>query len=196
MKLIEELPDTCVIISSNEPAQLGDERIIDGSVLSFRENAELTKYCTLLVGCSSGISWLCTSDWAKPLPMVQLLKKDTNMYASFVYDHEYQGIRIDTIIEMTDCSAHQLLKCIKTILTMGFDTARLKYHETIKLSFDNYAIAIKHGLILKAKYMDTFSSLRYTVIRYGLHTQTIVLLFKILQIMMRHIKSSLYTKST
>ena len=31
---------------------LADDRIIDGSKLSFRENAELTKYCTLLIGCS------------------------------------------------------------------------------------------------------------------------------------------------
>lgn len=76
-KIIERIPDLCVVISTNEPFHSEDERIVNGSVLSFRENAELTKYCTILVGCSSGISWLCTSDWAKPLPMIQLLKKGT-----------------------------------------------------------------------------------------------------------------------
>ena len=101
-KIIEKIPDLCVIISTNEPVNSDDDCIVDGSILSFRENAELTKYCTLLVGCSSGISWLCTSDWAKPLPIIQLLKKWTSVYASFVHYDEYHGIPTNSIIEMTD----------------------------------------------------------------------------------------------
>ena len=165
-KIIEKIPDTCVIISTNEAVYSDNECIVDGSVLSFRENAELTKYCTLLVGCSSGISWLCTSDWAKPLPMVQLLKKKTCMYASFVHDHEYFGIAYDSIIEMTECSANKLSNCVTAILTEGFDTARLKYHEKIRINFRNYAGIIFTELLQKGKYKETVISMRCTAKRW------------------------------
>ncbi|MDO8873978.1 MAG: hypothetical protein Q7V05_14810 [Methanoregula sp.] len=173
-KIIEIKPDICVILSTNEPVYSDDERIVDGSVLSFRENAELTKYCTLLVGCSSGISWLCRSDWAKPLPMVQLLKKGTYMYASFIHDHEHQGIPTDSIIEMTDCSVNTLSQCIKIITTERFDVARRIYHEQIKINFNQYASVIDSTLLQNKKYNEALTSLKYTIKRYGFRPQIII----------------------
>lgn len=167
-KLIERVPDLCVIISSNDPVSSPDERIIDGSALSFRENAELTKYCTLLVGCSSGISWLSTSDWAKPLPMVQLLKKKTYMYASFVHDHDYQGIASGSIIEMTECSEDTLADCISAIFTDGFVKARHIYHEKMKVNFRHYAAIVVTTFMKNGKYKDVISSLRITFNRWFL----------------------------
>lgn len=175
-KIIEKIPDLCVIISTNESVHSDDNRIIDGSILSFRENAELTKYCTLLIGCSSGISWLCTSDWAKPLPMIQLLKKGTSVYASFVHDHEYHGIPTDSIIEMTDCSAETLSHCIEIILNDGFDLARRIYHEQIKVNFYHYMFAV-YILLQNRKYKEAFTSLRYTIKRYGFSFQIFVFFF-------------------
>lgn len=189
-KLIEEVPDACVILSSNEFVNVTDERIIDGSALTFRENAELTKYCTLLVGCSSGVSWLCTSDWAKPLPMVQLLKKDTYMYASFVYDHTYQGLATNTILEMTDCSAQQLFQCIMTILTAGFDAAKMEYHEHIKLDFKFYSSTLIHEIVIRSKYRDAISSLLTVIKRYGLRSEVIMMCFNIYKVMLRQLKTS------
>ena len=165
-KLIERIPDLCVIISSNDPVCSTDERIIDGSVLSFRENAELTKYCTLLIGCSSGISWLSTSDWAKPLPMVQLLKKKTFMYASFVHDHDYHGIASDSIIEMTECSEDILADCISAIFSDGFLNARQIYHEKMKVNFRHYAAIVVTTFMQNRKYKDVISSLRITFNRW------------------------------
>jgi hypothetical protein len=165
-KLIESIPDLCVILSSNKPFHSNDERIIDGSALSFRENAELTKYCTLLIGCSSGISWLCTSNWAKPLPMVQLLSEELCMYASFIYDHEYFGIPTDSIIEMTESSVEKLNQCLSVILNESFSVARQKYHMRIKLNFRQYAGAI-YILLLKGKFGDILVSMRYAINRYG-----------------------------
>ena len=85
-----------------------DPHIISGHTLSFRENAELTKYCSLLVGCSSGITWLATSDWAKPLPMIQLLRKDKGVYASVVHDHEHFGLAGGDLILAGDGELHGL----------------------------------------------------------------------------------------
>jgi hypothetical protein len=160
--LIEKVPDICIILSTNKSFTSPDDCIVDGSILSFRENAELTKYCSLLIGCSSGISWLCTSDWAKPLPMVQLLKRATGAYASFVRDHEYYGIATDSIIEMTECSEDTLSQCIHVILTEGFDIARNKYHEKVRLNIKFY-----FKTILKTRNIKTvILSMNYTAKRW------------------------------
>ena len=169
-RIIETHEECRIILSSNEPFLSADPRIIDGSVLSFRENAELSKYCTLLVGCSSGISWLCTSDWAKQLPMIQLLKKGTGVYASFISDHEYHGISCDSIIEMTDCSADKLCQCINIILTDNFAVARLKYHQKVRISFGQYGYVLEM-LFYTRKYEDLRISLKHTIKRFGFRPQ-------------------------
>ncbi len=161
--LINYRPEARIILSSHKPIQTGDDRIIDGSQLSFRENAELTKYCSLLIGGSSGVSWLCTSTWAKPLPMIQLLNKFTSVFASFVHDYEYRGADTSMIIEMTDCSPDKLLLCTKTILLEGFESARVKFDEQIPLNFDHY-----FSLIKPQKRADRFHSMICTIKRYGL----------------------------
>lgn len=131
-KVVSNIDNSCVILSSNISFNSLDERIIDGSTLSFKENAELSKYCTLLVGCSSGISWLCTSDWAKRLPMVQLLKQDVVWSNSLICDHEQWGLPTENIIEMLKCSVEQVYCCIETISTEGFLKAKYKYHNVLK----------------------------------------------------------------
>jgi len=176
-RLISEIPDVYFILSGNIPCASDEERIIDGSVLSFRENAELTKYCSLLVGCSSGISWLCTSDWAKPLPMIQLLKKRTSFYASFVHDYEYRQEDVSLFLEMTDCSAEKLCECIKLIYTNGFPVARSRYHENIPLSFDYYCRALGY-LVARGDFNGAVNSLRITANRYGWRPQLIKALLK------------------
>lgn len=170
--LIARKPDAYIILSSNIPFKTSDTCIIDGSALTVRENAELTKYCSLLVGCSSGISWLCTSDWAKPLPMVQLLSKRTSVFASFVHDYEYRKASTNFIIEMTNCSPAYLAECLDEISKNGFVSARAKYHETIPLTFDFYAWTIAI-LLFKGKFAQAAGSLRVTVHRYGIRYQLI-----------------------
>jgi hypothetical protein len=139
-KLLEQFPDLKIILSSNIPIKSDNEGIIDGSLLSFRENAELTKYCSLLIGCSSGISWLSTSTWAKPLPMVQLIKKEQSMYVSFIRDHQYHGLPTDQIIEMTECSVDYLVDCVTIILTKGFQASRSIFNNNIKFKDDPYLL--------------------------------------------------------
>ena len=139
-QLVSKIPNLCVILSSNITIDSNDERIIDGSVLSFRENAELTKYCTLLVGCSSGISWLCTSDWAKPLPMIQIINPFVMSFASFINDHKYWNLPIDSIIEMENCSEEKLVECVAFAVCEGFNSARLKFNELIL--FNYYAFIV------------------------------------------------------
>lgn len=164
-KIISTIPNSCVILSSKISFYSNDEAIIDGSKLSLRETAELTKYCTLLVGGSSGISWICTSDWAKKLPMIQLLKTDAIWFNSFVNDHKEWGLPTDLIIEMQECSFDRVYQCIATVLLVGFDTAKFQYHERIKIPL-NYYQPFFNTLLKSGKF---YKLLRYYILNIKKH---------------------------
>jgi hypothetical protein len=104
-RIVEQRSDTAFIISSHHRFNSDHPAIIDGSVLSYRENAELSKYGTLLLGGSSGITWLMTSEWSKRLPTIQFLQKNNAWYcfASVKYDHRFFGLDASHILE-TDLS--------------------------------------------------------------------------------------------
>lgn len=138
-EIVTRCEDAAVVLSSNISNSARHLRIIDGSALPFHLNAELSKHCHLLIGCSSGISWLCTSDWAKRLPTIQLLRRETSVYASMVHDHEYFGLPTDSIVEMTDCSPEHVADCALAALEEGFSAARARFHEKIPVRFDFYA---------------------------------------------------------
>jgi hypothetical protein len=170
-KLLIKLPDSSVILASHIPIESNDERIISSSRLSFRSHAELSKHCHLLVGCSSGISWLCTSNWAKPLPKIQVLSASTSVYASMVHDFDYCGLPTDHIVEMTDCSVEQLADCIYLALVQDITAARLKYHQKIELEFTFYLSLIRDFLLKTGEYEKVFLSLLNTINRYGWQSQ-------------------------
>lgn len=169
--LLSRLPDCSIILSSNVKISSADERIIDGSVLSLRENAELTKYCTLLIGCSSGITQTALTDWAKPLPTIQLLLASQSVFASIAHDLEYWGYSSDRVLEMTDLQANQLIECVYTALTQNFAEARRQFHQQIKLNFDSYLNHIRSYFLEKEQYIKTAWTLLNTVERYGWHPQ-------------------------
>jgi predicted O-linked N-acetylglucosamine transferase (SPINDLY family)/glycosyltransferase involved in cell wall biosynthesis len=169
--LLSRLPDCSIILSSNVKISSVDERIIDGSMLSLRENAELTKYCTILIGCSSGITQTALTDWAKPLPMIQLLLASQSVFASIVHDLEYWGYSSEQVLEMTDLQANQLIECVYTALTQNFAEARRQFHQQITLNFDSYLNHIRSYFLQKGEYLKTAWTLLNTVERYGWHPQ-------------------------
>ena len=155
------------ILSSNKPIDGDGHNILDGSELSFRENAELTKYCELLIGCSSGISWLATSDWAKPLPKIQLLNAKTYMYASMIEDARYFGLPTDNILEMQSCTPDRLANCILDYLKDGFPYIREKYHQECKIKFDFYFQQIHYELLTKNEFLKAAQSINAAFERYS-----------------------------
>jgi hypothetical protein len=123
--------DICFVFTSPDKLKRTSKQIIDASELSFRENAELTKYCTLLVGCSSGITWLSTSDWAKKLPMVQVLHEDLldmRLYYGVAYDHQLWGLDNNQVIEISDKQCNNLSDILSLILSKSFNVAKTRYH--------------------------------------------------------------------
>lgn len=166
-KLVNQFPNIRIILSSHAPINTDHPAIIDGSTLSFRENAEISKYCHLLIGCSSGISWLCTSEWAKSLPMIQLLKKVQSVFASMSHDFNYFGLDSSHIIEMTECSEDHLTQCITTFFNNGLSDAYQNYHEKIVLNFDYY-FSVINTFLKKTKQIEKYyTSIFNTYKRYG-----------------------------
>ena len=183
--ILAQLPSSRIIMSSLIEIESHDPRIISGHSLSFRENAELTKYCSLLIGCSSGITWLTTSEWAKPLPMVQLLDRTKGVYASIVHDHEHFGLPTEDIIEMTDCPAEDLVDCVVTACKEGFHVAKKHYHVRLQLAFDHYDPTLLY-FIRNGEYRVALQSNWNILRRYGPRRAVIKLNLRTLKYLVRH----------
>jgi hypothetical protein len=167
--LLERLPGAAVILSTHKKIETDVPGILDGSKVSFRENAELTKYCTLFVGCSSGVSWICTSTWAKPLPMIQVLKGNTSVYASMIHDAEYFKLPSGHIIEIFDCTEMELAECI--IESIGdFKEAKMKYNRRPQVRLNHYfrfVLSVMVKGFFKGHFFKGLKSFKTTYSRYG-----------------------------
>ncbi|MBK7224511.1 MAG: hypothetical protein IPH96_03435 [Saprospiraceae bacterium] len=111
-KVIEFNPEVCFILSSNTKIEISHHQILDGFELTYRENAELTKYCTLFIGCSSGITWISTSDWAKKLPTLQLLNPRFFIYSGMNYDFKLSNLDNKHIIELLQYDQDLVVKIL------------------------------------------------------------------------------------
>jgi hypothetical protein len=156
-----------VILSSHYTFPRLQKGVIDGSVLSLREMAELTKHCSLLIGCSSGISTIATSSWAKPLPMIQMLTNRSAMFGSLAYDYCYFGLPTLHVIEMFDANIERLLNCFNSFLRQGWAKTRSVYHEELQISFAHYLSFIETYLLGTHDYYGFCISLQHTVHRFG-----------------------------
>jgi hypothetical protein len=166
------LPGIRVVMSSAIPPGSDCTALVDGSTLRFREFAELTRHCALLVGCSSGLTWLCTSDAARPIPMIQLLSKKVAMYGAVVHDLQYWGLPHEHVIEIFDEKPELALQCVVELLTKGVSHARSRFHEPLNLRMNHY-FAVILSQLRKGKYLTAARSLRHTVERYGLRGELI-----------------------
>jgi len=127
-------PDVAVILSSATKINAASDQIIDGSVLTLRETAALTHYCTFLIGCSSGITWISTSSAAKRLPMIQLLNPHTKWANPISRDFERFDISSQALIELIDFDKEKLLLVLQQAFN-HFDKAKEMYHQEIPLHF-------------------------------------------------------------
>lgn len=135
--------DICIILSSAQKITTTSPHVKDGSILTFRENAELANFCTHLIGCSSGITWACTSDWVKvPLPTIQLLSSSCKWYAGLEYDHKRWGLDTDSIVEIYDGSIDQAVESILVMIDEGISQCKRLFHQVVKPTSRHYEEAI------------------------------------------------------
>ena len=134
--LVTKFEGLLVIISTHIELKYLHPRIITAASLTIRENAELTKHCTLLVGCSSGITWISVTDWAKRLPMIQFLRRGIGFtFASVAYDHHYWGLDTSKIIETTERDPGRAVEMISAVLENGIEICKPRYHQKLKPRF-------------------------------------------------------------
>jgi len=134
-KLVQMNQSIAFILSSDKKLSSNSPNVIDGSGLSLRETAHLTHHCTHLVGCSSGITWISTSDAAKELPMVQILDPQAYWLNSVASDHRRFSLPTEHIIEITDSSVDNITSCLDTIINKNFSEAKKIFHRDIPKQF-------------------------------------------------------------
>lgn len=128
-------PGVCIILSSAKSFE-SSGNIIDGSVLTVRENAALTHYCNFMIGCSSGLTWLNTSSAAAFVPMVQLLDGYTPFFNPPSRDFQRYGLPVEKLIELTTITAVRITRCVQLIISSGFEAARNQYNEELPVQFN------------------------------------------------------------
>jgi hypothetical protein len=168
------------ILSSNKKIENTSAQVIDGSVLSYRENAALTKYCSLLIGCSSGISWLSTSTAAKPLPKILVLNDKAMLNTSMVDDHVIAGLPVNDIIELHESAdAIKILHdCFQKVLGGDFAEARKKYHQSYHRTNFKYLYHVAQASFSQWNFTFPFIAFRNAVKKDGFHLNALYYLLK------------------
>ena len=168
--------NTCIILSSANKIE-STHNIIDASTLSVRENAALTHYCNLLIGCSSGITWLNTSSAGAFIPMLQLLDEDATFRNAPSIDFERHGLAVDKLIELYTFDSNSLNDCIDKIKMAGFDVARQEYTQHPKKQF-NTTNKIVYNLLCYMQFAALARHFRITTHIYGWDSAFISVFFK------------------
>ena len=147
--------------------------MIDGSSLTLRETAALTHHCTLLLGCSSGITWISTSDAGKLLPMVQILDPYAYWVNPISRDFERCGLSTDKVIELYNNDNDKIVSCVSAVLNNGFDAARKKYYSPLPLQFKTTGRSIYNMLCL-LQFGAILKHIRINISVFGWHPRLIL----------------------
>lgn len=167
-EVIRRDPSIAFVLSTHLPIEAGLPQIIHGGELSMRETARLTHFSDLFVGCGSGLTVVATSEAAKPnIPNIQVLSRETSVFASFKHDFEYFGLESDHFLEITRQNPKRLAAAIHTALKEGFETAIARYAETLPLDFAHYFQLIDLMLLQEHRFLDAARSVQLTIERYG-----------------------------
>lgn len=178
-------PKTCIILSGDARVGSNNKQIIDGSYVSFRENAELSKYCNLLIGTGSGITQVCQTDWAKELPTIQILNQRS--VASLVVDHESLGLPVDKIIETTIVEPELLSMCVKHAL-VDFKTAKETYNRKITPDFNIIRFHMRFDIaMINGKTPDIARAIALAIRDYGTDFSGLAYFFSTFPASMRRI---------
>jgi ADP-heptose:LPS heptosyltransferase len=136
-KIIAKNKNVCIVLSGAFSIEVNSPQIFNANSISYRENLELINYCDLLIGCSSGISWLTICESAKPIPMIQLLSSKSDLFAGVHFDFEINNLDNSHILEMINFDVIKTVECIEAFLKVGILETKLKFHQEYKPSIFN-----------------------------------------------------------
>lgn len=156
-QLVNLYPEMLIVLSTHLKLQTGHERILVANTITFRENAQLARYCNLFIGASSGITWLLTSNWIQqPIPSIQLLSNAAGIsFASVKYDFEYWGLDHSHVVEIFTPNLQRVIDCVELFYEKGMEACIDQYNETVKP--DPYFIKDYFNMLAKRrKIMQAF----------------------------------------
>ncbi|HVX51812.1 MAG TPA: hypothetical protein VHB48_16745 [Chitinophagaceae bacterium] len=156
-----------VILSSANKVLHKNIAIIDGSALTFRETAALTHYCTFLIGSSSGITWISTSDAARQLPMVQLLNANAFWANPVSRDFKRFGLPVNEVIELVKFDTSTVINCVSEAFN-NFLAAKEKYNQEIPLKFKSTR-RIVYNLLVYREFGAIIKHIQCNNAAYGLN---------------------------
>ncbi len=168
-RVVETLPDTCIVLSSHLPIESGHPAILDGSRLTMRETAVLLGRCTLFAGCGSGLTVIatCIEQADQNLPVVQLIGADTALYASFARDFDYWGLGSERFIETYDADPGRMASMLADVCRHGVDQVKERWHKPVPMTFAFYLDMGPRALLAQHQPEAAAHSLLLTGRRFG-----------------------------
>jgi hypothetical protein len=155
---LTSMGNVAVIMSSAQKIHHSNKAIIDGSILSIRETAALTHYCSFLLGTSSGITWISTATGAKQLPMIQLLNSNAKWVNPISRDFERFGFDKSTVIELIVFDETIIFSAIQ-LAFKDFASAKKEFNQTIPLHFFTTR-SIVYNLLCYMQFKAIFNHLK------------------------------------
>ena len=161
-KITASNKNVCFILSGAFTSEAESPQIFIANTISFRENLELINYCDLLIGCSSGITWLTICESAKPIPLIQLLSSESDLFAGVHFDFEINNLDNSHIIELIDFNIIKAIECTESVLQNGIYQTKLRFHQVYKPNIFNLKNNVMKLVWLRFKlkelgiYVDSF----------------------------------------
>jgi hypothetical protein len=175
--IIENIENTCVIMSSPFKIPSNINGVFDASDLSLRENAELINNCNLFLGTSSGISWIAQSSYCKPINMIQLVKNDYLFTNIISIDRTIFNLPKNDLIEIHINSNENFILEVVNSSILNFKNARQKYCVSFKPNFVTTS-KIVYDAICYFQYKSLFRHVYLNILKHGFNIDFVVQFFK------------------
>jgi ADP-heptose:LPS heptosyltransferase len=161
-KKIIEQGNACVILSAPKAYHFNAPHIFDGNTLSIRETVALTHHCTILLGCSSGISWAATSNAAKPLQFVQILAPDAYYFNPLSITLKKWQQPLDRLIELVRFDVLKIGEVFRDIFSKDFDSAKAMHNQPVQVQFRLHR-GIVHGFLKKGRLSEIITFVKTNI---------------------------------
>lgn len=172
---ITSLNNIAVIMSSPNKFDSDNPKIIDGSELSIRETGALLKHCNLVLGCSSGLSWMATSNIGNRIPLIQILDTGALWVNPMSRDFEWFNIN-QPLIELYQFDKNVISDCVKLAL-VDFEKCKETYQLTLPVSFNTTSATI-YNLLCYLQFKSIIRHIYLNFSRFGFNKLLIIAILK------------------
>jgi hypothetical protein len=174
---IASIPNTCVILSSYKAYNVQNKAVFNGNSLTIRETSAFSHFCTLLLGCSSGITWSTVTTGGRQLPMIQLLNPDAYYFNPPSADFAYSGLGDNEVVELYRFNVADVCSVVRCAITEGISGAKKNFNQVQKNQFKMHR-GIIHNFLKRGKFLLIFRFLRVNFRQNGFNLKMISQIIK------------------